>query len=70
MIMIYFLNIMLTWKIVRVSKTSVLYIYIYNKSNLIIIVIHERCVSKDFFTFFIELGQSRFSVRLFFLRLK
>ena len=66
------INIMLTWKIVRVSKNSVLYIYIdnNNKSNLIIIVIHERCVSKDFFTFFIELGQSRFSVRLFFLRLK
>ena len=27
--MIYFLNIMLTWKIVRASEASVLYIYIY-----------------------------------------
>ena len=27
--MIYFLNIMLTWKIVRASEVSVLYIYIY-----------------------------------------
>ena len=27
--MIYFLNIMLTWKIMRVSEASVLYIYIY-----------------------------------------
>ena len=34
MIMIYFLNIMLTWKIVRVSEVSVLYIYINNNNNI------------------------------------
>jgi len=27
--MIYFLNIVLTWKIVEVSEVSVIYIYIY-----------------------------------------
>ena len=33
--MIYFLNIMLTWKIVRVSKVSILYIYIDEKINFL-----------------------------------
>ena len=32
--MIYFLNIMLTWKIVRASEASVIYIYIDNSSEL------------------------------------